>query len=266
MMKTNYHTHTTWCDGRDSPEDMIRAALDKGFDALGFSAHATYPDDSACTVPAAKLAAYFAEIRAHATAYADRIKVLCGLEADYIPGVTEPSHAWYAAFAPDYLIGSVHYVIAPDGARVPVDHSPPLLKDGVAAHFGGDAEAYVRAYFAQEREMVARFDFDVVGHPDLVRKFNAKHPYFDEQAEWYREELALTADAIAASRKLVEVNTGAISRGWLDDAYPSAPFRAMLRERGVRFILSSDSHAADTLDCAFDRFAAAEDYVLPPWG
>ena len=47
---------------------------------------------------------------------------------------------------------------------------------------------------------------------------------------------------------------------------PSAPFRAMLRERGVRFILSSDSHAADTLDCAFDRFAAAEDYVLPPWG
>ena len=265
-MKTNFHTHTTWCDGKDEPEAVILSAIDGGFDAIGFSSHSSYPDDSACTVPAAKLAGYFADIRALAAKHGDRIRVRCGVEADYIPGSTDPDRARYAAFAPDYIIGSIHYVIAPDGARVPVDHSPPLLKDGVAAHFGGDAEAYVRAYFAQEREMVARFDFDVVGHPDLVRKFNAKHPYFDEQAEWYREELALTADAIAASRKLVEVNTGAISRGWLDDASPSAPFRAMLRERGVRFILSSDSHAADTLDCAFDRFAAAEDYVLPPWG
>ena len=113
--------------------------------------------------------------------------------------------------------------------------------------------------------MVRRFDFDVVGHPDLCRKFNTKHPYFDEGAEWYREELALTADAIAASGKIVEVNTGAISRGWMEDAYPSAPFRALLRERGVRFILSSDSHAADTLDCAFDRFAAAETYLAVPF-
>ena len=60
---------------------------------------------------------------------------------------------------------------------------------------------------------------------------------------------------------MVEVNTGAISRGWLDDAYPSAEFRAMLRERGVKFVLNSDSHAADTLDCAFDRFAAAENFA-----
>ena len=105
------------------------------------------------------------------------------------------------------------------------------------------------------------FDFEILGHPDLVRKFNVKHPYFDENAGWYLKELEKTADAIAASGKIVEVNTGAISRGWLDDAYPSPSFRAMLRERGVRFILSSDSHAAETIDCAFDRFAGAEDYV-----
>ena len=90
---------------------------------------------------------------------------------------------------------------------------------------------------------------------EIVRKFNAKHPYFDESAGWYREELERTADALAASGKLVEVNTGAISRGWLDDAYPSLSFRALLRERGVKFILSSDAHSADGLDCAFDRFA-----------
>ena len=112
--------------------------------------------------------------------------------------------------------------------------------------------------------MVAEFDFDVIGHPDLVRKFNLKHPYFDETAPWYLEELRLTADAIAASGKIVEVNTGAISRGWLADAYPSPHFRQLLRERGVKFILSSDAHSADAIDCAFDRFASAEEYRAFP--
>jgi histidinol-phosphatase (PHP family) len=114
--------------------------------------------------------------------------------------------------------------------------------------------------------MVAQFDFDIVGHLDLVRKFNVKAPYFDEEAAWYRAELVATADAVAASGKIAEVNTGAISRGWLDDAYPSAFFRQLLRERGVRFVLSADAHAADAVDCAFDRFGAAEDYLEWPTG
>ena len=26
-MKTNYHTHTTWCDGKDSPETVLLFAI-----------------------------------------------------------------------------------------------------------------------------------------------------------------------------------------------------------------------------------------------
>jgi histidinol-phosphatase (PHP family) len=109
--------------------------------------------------------------------------------------------------------------------------------------------------------MVSRYEFEIVAHLDLVRKFNVQNPYFDEDAAWYREELEQTADVVAASGKIVEVNTGAISRGWLDDAYPSRPFRDLLRERGVRFILSADAHAADTIDCAFERFATEERFM-----
>jgi histidinol-phosphatase (PHP family) len=262
-MKTNYHTHSIWCDGQNTPEEMIQSAIGRGFGVLGFSSHSTYPEDDACTVPKAKLPGYFDEVRALAAKYAGRIRVLCGVEADYIPGVTDPDRRRYAQFAPDYIIGSVHYVVAKDGARVPVDHLPELVRSGIDGHFGGSVEKYLRASFAQQREMVRNFDFDIVGHIDLCRKFNGKHPYFDETAGWYREELRLTADAVAESGKLVELNTGAISRGWMDDVYPSAEFRDLLRERGVRFVLDSDSHAADTLDCAFDRFAAAENFVRP---
>ena len=260
-MKTNYHTHTNWCDGRDSMERMALAAVDKGFSELGFSTHAMLPAGPLdWTLTAERIGDYVTEARELADGYDGRLRILCGIEADYLQGASSPDRRVYAAYDLDYVIGSVHFVRAPDGAAVAVDASPRELADGIAAHFGGGAEALVRAYFAAVRESLA-FDFDVVGHPDLVRKFNLKHPYFDERAAWCREELERTADAIAASGKVVEVNTGAISRGWLDDAYPSAEFRALLRSRGVRFVLSSDAHSADALDCAFDRFAAEEEYV-----
>ena len=256
----NYHTHSTWCDGKNTPREMVEAAIAKGFDTIGFSSHSMLPqDDVDWVITPEKAPRYAAEIRALAKEYAPRIRVLCGVEADYVPGGAEPSRAAYAAIAPDYNIGSVHFVVAPGGGNVPVDKSPDSLAEGVRDHFGGNVEAYIRAYFAQVRDSLA-FDFDVVGHPDLVRKFNAKYPYFDESAAWYREELERTADAIAASGKLVEVNTGAISRGWRDDAYPSPEFRALLRGRGVKFILSSDAHAAEGLDCAFDRYGSEEQY------
>ncbi len=261
-MKSNLHTHTTWCDGKDAAEDVVRAAIGKGLQTLGFSSHASFPEVMPGVLKPSSAMDYVASMRGLAAKYADQIRILCGVEADYIPGITDPDRTRYAHMGLDYIIGSIHFVIAPDGGRVPVDHTPSLLEEGIRLHFGGSAEAFVRAYFRQQRDMLERYDFDIAGHLDLVRKFNVKHPYFDESAEWYREELAATTDVAAAAGKIVEVNTGAISRGWLDDVYPSPMFRKMLRERGVRFILNSDAHSADAVDCAFDRFAAAEDYLL----
>lgn len=263
-MKANYHTHTTWCDGRDTPEDVILAAIGRGFDVIGFSSHAMLPENLLDWVlTPVKAIDYARNIRALARKYRDRIQVLCGVEADYIPGGANPDRATYATVAPDYIIGSIHFVAAPDGAMVCVDKTPRELADGIREHFGGSGEKYVRAYYAQLREMVRRFDFDIVGHLDLVRKFNLRHPYFDEGAAWYAEELERTAEAVAASGKLVEVNTGAIARGWLDDAYPSPAFRARLRERGVKFVLDSDAHSAAAIDCAFGRFGDCEEFVVP---
>jgi len=118
-MKTNYHTHTTWCDGKDTPEAVVLAAIDKGFDAIGFSSHAMLPeDDTPWVLTPEKAPRYAAEIRALAKKYENCIRVLCGVEADYVPGGATPDRGTYAAIAPDYIIGSVHFVIAPDGGRV----------------------------------------------------------------------------------------------------------------------------------------------------
>ena len=262
MIKANYHTHSTWCDGKDSPRKMIQAAIAKGFKEIGFSSHAMLPESNpAWGMAAEKAQRYLREIRSLGEEFKDQIRVRCGVEADYIPGGANPDRATYAAIFPDYIIGSVHWVLAEDGTRVAVDNTPEELSEGIKNHFGDSAEAFVRAYYRQVREMIEKFDFEIVGHLDLVRKFNAKHPYFDERADWYREEIGKTAAVVAKCGKIAEVNTGAVARGWLDDAYPSEEFRTMLREKGVKFILSSDAHSAEQLDAEFDRFEKAENFV-----
>jgi histidinol-phosphatase (PHP family) len=262
-MRANFHTHTVWCDGKDTAESVVKAAIDKNFTAIGFSSHMAFPLANDWDLSEEDASGYVEEINALKLKYRDEIEIYLGGEADYIRGFTDPDRSRYRHLGLDYLIGSVHTVISPDGRELHVDASPASLTEGLREIFGGDARLFVQSYFEQQREML-KYDFDVVAHPDLVRKFNLKHPYFDESASWYLEELEKTASVIAASGKIVEVNTGAISRGWLDDAYPSEPFRAMLRRCGVKFILSSDSHAASTIDCAFDRFGDAEVFERYP--
>ncbi len=251
-MKTNYHTHTKWCDGAATPREMADAAISAGFETLGFSSHAMLPGDMLeWPVTAAKLPRYAAEIRELAAEYSGRLEILLGVEADYLPGSAAPSRKLYdAALEPaglslDFMIGSIHFLRAPDGAIVDVDKSPGSFVEGVKSHFGGDFRAFAEAYFAAERRMVEEFDFDIVGHADLLRKFNGRLNWLDESAPWYLKELEATADAIAASGKTVEINTGGISRGWMADAYPSQRFCDALAARGVPFVYGADAHSAN---------------------
>ena len=76
-MKTNFHTHTTFCDGAGTAEQMVVSAIEKGFDVLGFSSHSDMVKD---------LDAYKAEIRRLAAKYEGKIRILCGIEAEYDTG------------------------------------------------------------------------------------------------------------------------------------------------------------------------------------
>jgi histidinol-phosphatase (PHP family) len=197
---------------------------------------------------------YVKTIRTLAEKYKDRIEVLCGIEADYIKGVTTPDFSRYSKWGLDYIIGSIHF-LASGNERLCIDHTPEILVADINRLFNGEAKEFIKSYFAAEREMIETCDFNIIGHPDLPRKFNATLKIFNESESWYLEELEKTADVIAASKKIVEINTGAISRGWLDNPYPSMDFIQMLNIRNVPLIISSDAHSATGIDCAFDKFA-----------
>ena len=45
----NFHTHTQFCDGKSTAEEMVLSALNKGFSVLGFSGHGyTHFDHTYC--------------------------------------------------------------------------------------------------------------------------------------------------------------------------------------------------------------------------
>ncbi len=248
MILGDYHVHTSFCDGTASPAEMAAAAFRQGLSALGFSGHSHTAFDGSWCMSSAGTAAYRAEVSRLREAYAGRMKVLCGVEQDYYS--EEPTQGY------DYVIGSVHYLRA-KGEYLPVDESADHQRRAAEAHFGGDLLAFAEAYFDTVSRVPEIPGCRVVGHFDLVSKFNEGGVLFDEGHPRYVAAWRAAADRLLRSGLLFEVNTGAVSRGYRSVPYPAPPILRYLAERGGRFLLSSDSHRPDTLCFGFDRWERA---------
>ena len=61
---SNFHTHTTFCDGENTPEELAVEALRLGCPAIGFSGHSYAPYDEAYCMSPAQTETYKAEISA----------------------------------------------------------------------------------------------------------------------------------------------------------------------------------------------------------
>lgn len=240
-LRSNIHTHGTYSDGRDAPEAMIQAALKLGFHTLGFSEHGhTDYDDYSMTLEAE--AAYRREIPALRAKYAGQIDILLGYEHDWLMPPTQDDY--------DYVIESVHFVRAGD-ELFPIDENRALLESAIERHFGGDPYAMCAAYFRTICES-CQSHAQVLGHMDLVMKFNEHRDLFDDTDPRYLRAALEVADSAANSGMLVEINTGAVARGYRTQPYPGPAILKRLAERRARVIFSSDCHNSDYLDCGFD--------------
>ncbi len=260
--KTNFHTHTVFCDGKNTAEEMVQAAISKGFTMLGFSSHSMYPFASYHLAPR-EHAAYCAEIQRLKACYAGKIQILLGFEADFVEEICAPRFDRYKEFSPDFLIGSVHYVPGSKGF-FEADGDADDVIARIRTYFRGNAKHAVQAYFDCEKQMLRKGDFTILGHPDLIRKQNSKQPLFDESAPWYKRELASLTKEIARAGVCVEINTGGMARGYMQQPYPSPYFLSMLHEAAVPVTLSSDAHTAGLLDFWFpeaEQYAKAAGYT-----
>lgn len=263
MLKADFHTHTTCCDGSSTPREMVEAAYRMGFMDFGVSGHADFSFvEPGFGMSDAVLRQYTQELMELREEYRGRMNLYIGIELDCL-GPAQKA---------EYAIGSTHCLFK-QGEYISVDDTEAGLVDAVNRLWNGDWYGFSREYFELEATIADRMHCDWIGHFDLLTKFNEGYCYFDESCDAYLEP------ALAAMRKLnayglpFEINTGAIARGYRKEPYPGRIFLRELRAMGGEIIINSDSHRADTIGYHFDqaRRIAAEcgfthTLVLAPGG
>ena len=243
MQNFDLHVHTTFSDGADTPETAVLRAIELGLSRIGISDHSFVKGAEEWCMREDALPAYRKEITRLKEKYRGQIEVLCGIEQDILSKT--PADGF------DYVIGSVHF-IKEKGTLIPVDESADILQDAAARYFEDDIYALCSSYYALEADVAVRTNADIIGHFDLISKFNENNALFDEADARYVSAWQGAAQQLLQSGVPFEINFGAVSRGYRTLPYPSAEMRRFILDNGGRFILSSDSHAAGTIGYGFE--------------
>lgn len=262
--KQNLHTHTKYCDGLNTPEDMILAAIDKNFGSIGFSGHSYMYFSEKIGMSMDDTEEYKKEINFLKEKYKDIIDVFCGLEFEMC---SEVDLAGY-----DYLIGAVHYMPL-EGYPRGIDRSAAEVKSVIDTYFDGDGMKYAKEYYRLLTELPKYGKFDILGHFDLITKHADNIEFFDENSKEYKFAAIEAAESLAGKIPFFEVNTGAIARGYRKTPYPSPFIMKELKRLGFGAVITSDCHNKNFLDCGFDDAAEllktcgfSERYILTKSG
>lgn len=248
MFKSNCHTHTLYCDGKNRAEEMVLAAINLGFKSLGFSGHSPMKIPNDWVMRTEKLENYYDEIASLQEKYKDKIEILLGMELDSLYDVPDKSRL-------DYTIGSVHEIVISDNEFYDIDNTAEILDACCRKKFSGDYVKLSKHYYKQVSDFVISEKPDVVGHFDLIEKFNENKALFDYDDPNYRSVALNAIDKILEHCPdiIFEVNTGAMFRCGNSEPYPRFFILKHLADRNAKITITSDAHSTDSLDFAFDK-------------
>ena len=239
--RANFHTHTTFCDGSSTAEEMVLQALELGFEQLGFSGHMD-PDIHM------DWAAYQDKILRLQAEYSDRIEILLGVELD---NLFSPETAPGA----EYVIGSTHFLDLAVDPPMSVDNTEEGMVFLAEEYFGGDYYKLARAYYDFEAKVVDRTGCTFIGHFDLVTRFNDSMHFLDEEDPRYVGPATDALKALAEKGVPMEINCGAVNRGRKRELYPNRMLLSAWHDFGGQILISSDAHQKELLDKGFDLAA-----------
>ena len=241
MRLTNLHTHSFYSDGKNSPEEMVLAAIENNLDSIGFSSHGPVDEETYWSIKHTKIEEYIEVINNLKEKYKDKIEIFLGMEMDYIPGKGFTDLSLSLMERLDYYIGSVHYLSKfNNGAWWTVDYYFDSVLRGIDESFQGNKRKAVETYYETISEMAERFQPPIIGHLDLFKINNKNNILFDEREDWYREAIGKTLDVIMNTSSAIEINTGGMARGYVQEQYPSNFVLKMIKERNIPITVNSD--------------------------
>jgi len=249
-MVADHHVHTGFCPhASGEPRACVERALALGIEELGFAEHLPFPpgwrprhdvtDDWAMSWD--QVDEYCAIVQDLAREYAADVRIVLGIEVDYLDDVVEQTAEAVASYPFEYVIGSVHIV----GERFAFDH--PDLRGELPAY--GLDRIHLESLALAERAAASGL-FDVIGHLDHAGKFG---PPADAVA--VRAAAGRALRAVAAAGMTLELNTA----GWRKAGrpFPAPELLAEARELGIPLVVGSDAHRPDDVGADFARAVEA---------
>jgi len=227
------HIHTARCGhATGTVAQMVGAAVFKGLAGIVLTEHLPLPDDldpeRELSLPVCDLAVYAEEVHTMAERVQD-LDVVLGAEADWLPGrelYAKTIRDEAEALGVKVVLGSVHFL-----DEWAFDDPNCIESWGTKC-----VDDVWREYFSRWCDAARSGAFDIMAHPDLVKKFGHR-PTFDA-----RELYAEAAAAAVAGGVAVEVSTAGLRKP-VGELYPGPELLAAFRDAGVPATAGSDAHA-----------------------
>jgi len=250
-MPFSHHSHSgQFCPGhaKDLLEEVIQTAIAQRMQLFCLSEHMLrlkedfYPDEVEISTEEGLLeneAMYFQEALRLREKYAGQIKIIIGLEIDWIrPSSFDLIQKSLTSFPFEFFVGSVHHV-----HTIPIDYDSPMYVQAKDAA-GGTEERLFEDYFDTQYEMLKQLKPLVVGHFDLIRLMSDDPNRCLKSLPGVWERIQRNLGFVASYGGMIELNSAALRKG-LPEPYPKAEICEEFLTLNGRFCLSDDSHGVD---------------------
>ncbi|MFH1858301.1 MAG: histidinol-phosphatase HisJ [Candidatus Omnitrophota bacterium] len=234
----DYHLHTKRCGHAEGEmAEYVEQAAALGLKEIGFSDHLPFlhKRDPRYTMPPEEFPQYVAEVE-HLRKRYPQLRIKLGVEADFIPGYEKKLQELLCAYPLDYVIGSVHFI---EGWGFD-------MSEEIEGWEEQDVDHVYREYFSLLRRSARVPFFDIIAHPDVVKKFGhrpkaAMGREIEETVRVFREE-----------GKTVEINTSGLRKP-IREIYPSQSILEVCRRWDVPIVFGSDAHAPEEVGKDFNQ-------------
>lgn len=237
----DYHMHSVLSDGKNSYEEMIRSAISKGLDEIGFTDHVCLkPVDWAIRME--DIPVMTRQILDLKAEYKNEIQIRYGIEVDYFPGREDELRDLIDSIPVDYVIGSVHFI---GDWNFDTDQS-------LYGKWSNDK--LYEIYFSLIKQAAQSGLFDIIGHIDIIKKFRI-YPE-SNQDQLFDDTLKI----IKEHNLVVELNTGGMDRPCAEFT-PSPRLLEMCHNHHIPVTLSSDAHRAEQIARHYESAVALLSHI-----
>ena len=185
-----------------------------------------------------ELPEYVAAVR-ELGASAREVQIRLGIEADYVPGLEQELAVLLGSQPFDYVLGSIHFV---EGWSF--DN-----QEEMAGYAAWNIMELYEKYFALLQQAAMSGLFDVMAHPDLIKKFG----FVPEEnlISLYEKTVQVFKQAGVG----MEINTAGL-RYPIGEIYPAPALLQLACRQGVPLTLGSDAHRPVQVGAGFDQAIA----------